>query len=83
MMLGRPEHPQAEDRPRQVPVDRLSKALDIGAGEIPCVAELLVEQLLRRVIVGKGRFQPAGEKGDAVAFLTHGREQGVESRDAA
>ncbi len=82
VMLRWPQQPRARNRLSQTLVDGLSKQFDIGIREVPCIPDLFVQKLFRRIIVRKRRLDPTGQQWNPVAFLAHGREQGIQSRHA-
>src|SRR5215467_11038131 len=82
-MLGRPQHAKSGDRPSEISIHGLLEQHDVGVREISCIADLIVEQLLGRVIVGQRWFYSAGKRGDAVTAFAHCSEEGVDAGHAA
>src|SRR5262249_44370176 len=83
VVLGRPEHAKSGDRSSEISIHGLLEQHDVGIREISCIADLIIEQLLGRVIVGQRWFYPAGKRGDAVTPFAHCSEEGVDAGHAA
>jgi len=79
MVLGRPEKARASDGWRQVPIEGFLIQRNIRGGEVACIAQLVVEQFLRAVVVRQRCFESAGEHRDPIISFAHGGEQGVEA----
>ena len=83
MVFAGPEFTDAGDGFRRLLVQRLSTMFHDRCGEIARVADLTVEQIFCRLIVGQRRLQAARKRRDAVRAFPHEGEKRIQAGDAA
>ena len=83
MMFAGPEFPDAGNGFRQLLVQGFPALFDRGGREIAGVADLAVEQVPGRLIVGKRRGEAAWKRRDAVRAFSHEREERIQTGNAA
>ncbi len=77
VVLTGPQFTHAGDGCGTLLVEGFAALFDDRRGEVPCIADLAVEQGFGCLVIGQWRFHPARERGDAVGAFPHEGEERI------